>query len=427
MSDLVLYFEYHAMCGLLNHPDWMAFVPSWFESKYFSSELCQDLFAEIKLNPKARLIDIIRKFSDKHSTSAILDVDNFTPLCKCEDMVRSFEIVADEYKDRQLRELGQQLVTAEDAEEINERINSVRTIGKQAQGEDVNREYMEEMERLAKGEKDSRLLPTGFTALDNIMQGMRNSELIILGGRPASGKTTLGMNIAYNAAKSGKKVWFYSLEMSEFELHKRLVSSIAGLNAYVGMGEATYNRLIDISLAVKDRLPLRIEDNANMTVEDIYLAAQKAKKQKDLDFVVIDHLSILKSKKTFKSRYEEVSEVSRMLKVMAKDLDVPVLCLCQLNRGLEGRELKMPTMADLRDSGSIEQDADLIMFVYRPEYNLRQKEPDDPNSNNHLNWEDEMRKVAGVAKIGIAKNRRGETGIAQLCFEGKYSRFTEAA
>ena len=90
MSDLVLYFEYHAMCGLLNHPDWMAFVPSWFESKYFSSELCQDLFAEIKLNPKARLIDIIRKYSDKHGTSAILDIDNFTPLCRCEDMVRSF-------------------------------------------------------------------------------------------------------------------------------------------------------------------------------------------------------------------------------------------------------------------------------------------------------------------------------------------------
>lgn len=143
--------------------------------------------------------------------------------------------------------------------------------------------------------------------------------------------------------------------------------------------------------------------------------------------VVIDHLSILKSKKTFKSRYEEISDLSRQLKVLAKEMDVPVLCLCQLNRAVEGRDLKMPTMADLRDSGSIEQDADLIMFVYRPEYNLRQREPEDVNSPEHFKWEDELNKVKGMAKIGISKNRRGETGQIKLGFNGKYSKFMEAA
>lgn len=427
MSDLSLYFEYHAICGLINHPDWMAFVPTWFEKSFLQSEVCQDLFAEIKASPKTKLIDLIKKFSDKHSTKAILDIDNFTPLCKRDDMVRSFEIVADEYKTRELRKLGEELATTDNPQEVNDKINEIRSIGKRDNAEDVTREFMEDLERVSKGEKDSRLLPTGFTSLDDVISGMRNSELVILGGRPASGKTTLAMNIAYNVAKTGKKVWFYSLEMSEFELHKRLVTSISGQQSYQGMPVQAYEKLCSISREIKDRLPLFINDHAQLTVEDIYLDAQKQKKQGNLDFIIIDHLSILKSNKNFKSRYEEVSEVSRMLKVLAKDLDVPVLCVCQLNRGVEGREIKMPTMADLRDSGSIEQDADLIMFVYRPEYHIKQRQPDDPNSKEYLQWETDLEMVRGLAWVNVSKNRRGETGTAKLGFEGKYSRFTEAA
>lgn len=427
MTEQNLYFEYNLICGVMNHREWMAFLPSYLKPEHFQTDICRDIFSHLQDNPKASVMDLLVAFEEKYNRKEILDIDLFTFLSRRDEVVRSAEIVVDLFKERAIRNFAAEFATDANPDEIKRKISEIQALGKEEAAVDVDSEFAQEIDRIASGQPDSRNIETGFVQIDSMIEGLRNSELVILGGRPGSGKTTLAMNIAFNIARRHKKVLFFSLEMSKFELHKRLVSSVTELKAFNGMSSQSFEKMVNVSRKIVSELPLVVNDKAGITVEDIYAECEKASKNGGLDMVVIDHLSILKSKKSFKNRYEEVSDVSRQLKVLAKEFDVPVLCLCQLNRAVEGRDLKMPTMADLRDSGSIEQDADLIMFVYRPEYNLRQREPEDANSQEHLKWEDELNKVKGMAKIGISKNRRGETGQIKLGFNGKYSKFTEAA
>lgn len=289
---------------------------------------------------------------------------------------------------------------------------------------DESEEYLKNVEERYVGNQDTRNYPTGFSNIDEKIEGFRKSEAIFIGARPGGGKTTLGMNIAYNMAKNKTKVLFCSLEMGSVELHERLVKSITKITNYKSMSDEDFNRIIKISKAIKEKLPLIIYDKAGMTIEDII---SKCKNTEDLQVVIIDHLAILRSSKTFKSKYELVSYLSSRLKQLARELDIPVICMCQLNRALEGRDIKAPTLADIRDSGSVEEDGDIVAFIYRPEYHLAQREPDNEFSEEHRKWEEEMNSVKGKAEFIIAKNRRGYTGRFKLGFDGETYTFYERA
>lgn len=290
---------------------------------------------------------------------------------------------------------------------------------------DESEQFLQVVQKKYAHEKDDRTIKTGFYELDKQIDGFRKSEAIFIGGRPGSGKTTYGMNVAYNMAMSGYKVLFCSLEMAAVELHTRLIKSITKINNYEEMSEKDFNEIIRESKRVKSEVPLFIYDKPGMLWEDIVYKATERHKKEGVDIVFIDHLAILKSTLSFRSRYEEVSYLTAQIKVLARKLDIPVVCLCQLNRALETREIKAPTLSDLRDSGSIEQDGDLIGFIYRPEYHLKDKEPDDITSQEHQKWQMEMDEVKGKAQFILSKNRRGLIGKFKLGFDGANYTFYE--
>lgn len=317
-------------------------------------------------------------------------------------------------KNRKLKELA-------NAENID--VNALAEVSSKSFDEEKpqneSEAYLKMVEDVYSGKPDYLTIPTGFFNIDSQIGGFRKSEAIFIGGRPASGKTTFGINTAYNMAKNKKKVLFCSLEMSARELHERLVKSITLINRYKGATQEEINKIIRTSKAIKERLPLIIYDKSGMTIEDIFAKALKEKP----DVIFIDHLAILKSATKFRSRYEEVSYLSAKIKQLARERDVPVICMCQLNRALENRDIKAPTLSDIRDSGSVEQDGDIIGFIYRPEYHLLQAEPDD--EVKHIEWEEKLRAVKGKAQFIIAKNRRGYTGRFVLGFQGEFYRFYE--
>lgn len=258
-------------------------------------------------------------------------------------------------------------------------------------------------------------VPTQCIAVDN------EEKLFVTDNYIVTHNTTFGINVAYNMAKEGNNVLFCSIEMSAIELHERLVRHITELYDYRHMSQDDFEKIIRTSKYVKEKLPLVIYDKPGMTIEDIVYKSKESK----AGVVFIDHLAILKSSKSFKSRYEEVSYLSARIKQLARELDVPVICLCQLNRNLESREIKAPTMADIRDSGSVEQDGDIIGFVYRPEYHLKEREPDNKNSKEYTKWLEDLEAVKGKAQLIIAKNRRGITDRFSFRFDGKTFSFYE--
>lgn len=418
--------EYLLISALLYEPKYWAKAAEVVESKYFydaKNRKIWDAMVDLKTFDSRQIIkklDGVVDFRDIMQTESLSVGRILTEF----EIVKLAWLTRECYKRTEINRLAQDM-NDQNIKDITSQIAVISRIGETEAITDCADEFSAKIDRLCRYEKDGRIVPSGFRSIDDMVEGFRKSELIILGGRPASGKTTLAMNIACNVARKHKNVLFFSLEMSGVELHERLVTSLAEIKPVEGLDNESAQKLLEVSAKVRDILPLKIDDRASLTVEDIYLEVKKAKDQGKVDFVVIDHMSILKSKKLFKSRYEEISDISRQLKILAKEMDVPVLCLCQLNRGVEGRELKAPTMADLRDSGSIEQDADLIFFVYRPEYYIKQREPEDKNSESHLRWEEELNRFKGLATLVLAKNRRGETGNIGLGFNGKYSKFME--
>lgn len=279
--------------------------------------------------------------------------------------------------------------------------------------------FLQMVEDVYSGKEDELTIPTGFLSIDFKIGGFKKSEAIFIGGRPGSGKTSFAINMAHNMATRGVNILFCSLEMAARELHERMVRSEANFDGnYKNLPSDEMARLIGVSKAIK-QLPLEIYDKAGMTIEDIYAKVMDSKPQ----IVFIDHLAILKSSHKFRSRYEEVSYLTAKIKQLARQYDIPIVCLCQLNRALEGREIKAPILSDIRDSGSVEQDGDIIAFIYRPEYHLLQQEPE--SEKQHLEWEEKLKAVRGKAKFIIAKNRRGYTGSFVLGFKGSIYKFYE--
>lgn len=284
---------------------------------------------------------------------------------------------------------------------------------------------------------------TGFVSLDSQFGGMHRSDLMILAGRPAMGKTALCTNIAFrcaraflNQAKSEghskpKSVAFFSLEMSAEQLASRILSSESEIDSHkIRKGElnhAEFDRLVETAQLIQD-LPLYIDDTPAMPIATMRTRARRLKREKNLGFVVVDYLQLMRgSDRTQDNRVQELSEITQGLKALAKELDVPVMALSQVNRAVESREDKRPQLADLRESGSIEQDADMVMFVYREAYYLLQKKPPDEELEKMQQWQAKMEEIQNRAEVIIAKQRHGPVGTVQLMFDAGKTRFGDIA
>jgi replicative DNA helicase len=286
---------------------------------------------------------------------------------------------------------------------------------------------------------------TGLTDLDRLMGGLQRSDLIILAARPAMGKTSLATNIAFHVAKSwkgevtpdghrktvdGGQVGFFSLEMSAEQLATRILAEQAEISSSDirrgNIHESQFSRLVDTS-NLMSQVPLYIDDTGGISVQQLAARARRLKRQKGLDLLIVDYLQLLSgSGKRSENRVQELTEITTTLKALAKELEVPIIALSQLSRQVESRDDKHPQLADLRESGSIEQDADVVLFVYREEYYLKNKEPKE-GSPEHLAWQGEMEKVHGKAEVIIGKQRHGPTGTVQLSFEAQFTRFGNLA
>jgi replicative DNA helicase len=289
-------------------------------------------------------------------------------------------------------------------------------------------------------------IPTDLIDLDQKVGGLHPSDLIVLAGRPSMGKTALATNIAFNVAKAyayevqpdgtrkttrGGIVGFYSLEMSKDQLAGRILSEVSGVPGdRIRKGEIDASELGRIRDAAREirNCPLHIDDGGGTSIAKITARARRLKRTVGLDLVVVDYLQLATGtgKSQGQGRVQEVSEITGGLKALAKDLGVPVIALSQLSRKVEERDDKRPQMSDLRESGSIEQDADMVWFVYREAYYVGRAEPK-PNSPERLNWEEEMDRLAGLAEVIIAKQRHGPIGTVKLSFNGDTTSFGNLA
>ena len=253
-------------------------------------------------------------------------------------------------------------------------------------------------------------LPTGYTDFDEMTAGLQPTDLIILAARPAMGKTTLALNMAeFAAMKSKKPVAVFSMEMSASQLALRLISSLGRVNATrlrTGqLEDEDWSRVTSAIRMLRDA-KIFIDDTPALSPDVLRSKARRLKREHDLGLIVIDYLQLMAVPGNSENRATEISEISRSLKALAKELNVPVIALSQLNRSLETRTDKRPVMADLRESGAIEQDADVIVFIYRDDYYNRENSPD-----------------KGLAEVIIGKQRNGPTGSVKLKFFGEYTRF----
>jgi replicative DNA helicase len=297
-------------------------------------------------------------------------------------------------------------------------------------------------------QRDGRLsgIATGLEDLDRQMGGLQSSDLIILAGRPGMGKTALATNIAYNVARAwrsetrpdgreetvnGGIVGFFSLEMSAEQLATRIISEQTEIASYrIRRGEidpSDFDRIAAVAREMQT-LPLYIDETGGLSIAQLAARARRLKRQRGLDMLVIDYLQLLQgsTRRASEGRVQEVTEITTGLKALAKDLNVPILALSQLSRQVENRDDKRPQLADLRESGSIEQDADVVMFVFREEYYLKNKEPR-AGTEEHFKWQSEMDAVHGKAEVIIGKQRHGPTGTIQLQFKADVTRFSNLA
>ena len=277
-------------------------------------------------------------------------------------------------------------------------------------------------------------VPTGLRDLDDRLGGLHQSDLIIIAGRPSMGKTALATNIAFNAAKkiqeSGKKssIAFFSLEMSSEQLSTRILAEQSRIKSNdIRRGKITeeqFDKFIETSKNISE-LPLYIDETPAISIAAISNRARRIKRLYGLDMVVVDYIQLMRGSSNIKEgRVQEISEITQGLKAIAKELSVPVLALSQLSRAVEQRDDKKPQLSDLRESGSIEQDADVVMFVYREAYYLERKEPR-PATVEYAEWQAKMGEVSNLAEIIIGKQRHGPTGNVMLEFEAMFTKFKD--
>jgi replicative DNA helicase len=286
---------------------------------------------------------------------------------------------------------------------------------------------------------------TGLIDLDKKLGGLHRSDLLILAGRPSMGKTSLATNIAYNVAKAYKKglkqdgtegaidggvVGFYSLEMSAEQLAARILSEAAEIPSQQirsgDMSETEFRRFVDAAKAL-EACPLFIDDTPALPISQLAARARRLKRTHGLDVLIVDYLQLVRGTGKSENRVNEITEITMGLKAIAKELDIPVIALSQLSRQVENREDKRPQLSDLRESGSIEQDADVVMFVFREEYYKEREKPGDHDLEAMARWQEEMERLHERAEVVIGKQRHGPIGTVDLKFEGRFTRFGNLA
>ena len=299
--------------------------------------------------------------------------------------------------------------------------------------DEAMRQTIEMASNAYKNEEGIVGVPTGLRDLDDRLGGLHKSDLVIIAGRPSMGKTALATNIAFNAAKKiqerGEKssVAFFSLEMSSEQLSTRILaeqSRIKSNDIRRGkISEEQFDKFIETSKDISE-LPLYIDETPAITIAALSNRARRIKRLYGLDMVVIDYIQLMRATNSNYGRVQEISEITQGLKALAKELAVPVLALSQLSRAVEQRDDKKPQLSDLRESGSIEQDADVVMFVYREAYYLQGKEPR-PATVEHAEWQAKMNEVSHLAELIIQKQRHGPTGNVMLEFEAMFTKFKD--
>ena len=282
---------------------------------------------------------------------------------------------------------------------------------------------------------------TGLVDMDAKLGGLHRSDLLILAGRPSMGKTSLATNIAFNVAKAYKRglthegvegavnggvVGFYSLEMSAEQLAARILSEASEIPSQQirsgDMTESEFRRFVDAAKAL-EACPLFIDDTPALPISQLAARARRLKRTHGLDLLIVDYLQLVRGTGKSENRVNEISEITMGLKAIAKELDIPVIALSQLSRQVENREDKRPQLSDLRESGSIEQDADVVMFVFREEYYKEREKPGDHELDKMAVWQEEMERLHGRAEVVIGKQRHGPIGTVELSFEGRFTRF----
>ncbi|MGH6762782.1 MAG: replicative DNA helicase [Phyllobacterium sp.] len=289
-------------------------------------------------------------------------------------------------------------------------------------------------------------ISTGIHSLDNRMGGLQPSDLIVLAGRPGMGKTSLATNIAYNIAAAyepvqqadgsfkaanGGVVGFFSLEMSSEQLATRIISEQTEISSSKirrgEISETDFEKLVACSQMMQ-KIPLYIDQTGGISIAQLAARARRLKRQRGLDLLVIDYIQLMtgSSRASAQNRVQEITEITTGLKALGKELSVPIIALSQLSRQVESREDKRPQLSDLRESGSIEQDADVVVFVFREEYYTKNREPK-PGTEEYIKWEMDMNEARGKAEVIIGKQRHGPTGTVKLAFQAEYTRFTDLA
>jgi replicative DNA helicase len=298
-------------------------------------------------------------------------------------------------------------------------------------------------------QRDGKLsgLATHLDDLDRMMGGLQPSDLVILAGRPGMGKTSLATNVGYNVAKAwrgevrpdghtmtvnGGIVGFFSLEMSAEQLATRIIAEQTGIPSNQirrgGISEGDFERIKDHSIELQS-LPFYVDETGGLSVAQLAARARRLKRQRGLDLLIIDYLQLLQgsTKRSSENRVQEITEITTKLKALAKELNVPILALSQLSRQVESRDDKRPQLSDLRESGSIEQDADVVLFVFREEYYHQMRKPLETNREKFAEWLAEGEKVHGRAEVIIGKQRHGPTGTVELQFDAAVTRFSSLA
>ena len=282
---------------------------------------------------------------------------------------------------------------------------------------------------------------SGLVDMDKILGGLHKSDLLILAGRPSMGKTSLATNIAYNVAKTyrrgtrpdgtegaieGGVVGFYSLEMSAEQLAARILSEASEIPSQQirsgDMTEVEFRKFVDAAKQLES-CPLYIDDTPALPISQLAARARRLKRTHGLDVLIVDYLQLVRGTGRSENRVNEISEITMGLKAIAKELDIPVIALSQLSRQVESREDKRPQLSDLRESGSIEQDADVVMFVFREEYYVEREQPSEEKLEETAIWQERMERLHGVAEVIIGKQRHGPIGTIKLSFEGRFTRF----
>ncbi|GAA0543617.1 replicative DNA helicase [Rhizomicrobium palustre] len=283
---------------------------------------------------------------------------------------------------------------------------------------------------------------TGFYELDKLIGGFQPSDLLIIAGRPGMGKTAFAVNAGFNAAFAyaqdmaagvelprGAPVLFFSLEMAAQQLAGRVLSERAEIEMWKirsgKFNEDEWNKFV-LTMQELSSVPFYIDDTGGISIAQLVARARRMKREKNIGVIMIDYLQLITPSKRAENRVQEITEITKGLKTLAKELNVPVVALSQLSRGVDARDDKRPVLSDLRESGSIEQDADVVMFVFREEYYLKSREPE-PGTPEHAKWLEKCERVFGRAEILVEKHRHGSTNNIQLVFESAYTRFSNLA